>query len=232
MATTDERFRLSYGRLSEEKAREGRDLVGWKGAPWSVAAVIAVALAGPASGAGRPPAVAHDGPFGIAMGESLAELGPVQKIGAGYYKVLHPLRQNPIVANVWVFVYPSTGVCDIEAETVVNEDDPTAEAAMRQTDDLANSLGAKYGVTLKKVDNCDDRDGACDASLARKIYDHTAKYMYGWNFGAVHRPDHLGIVAVGVSVYSPISTAARLAYLSDRVAACETAEAAAGAAGL
>ena len=204
---------------------------------WFAAAGLVAALAGPASGAGEhrtaaTAAVAHDGPFGIALGEPVADLGPVQDLGNGNYIVLHPPRSNPQIARVMVQAFPSTGVCNIDGTSDAFANDPNAVRAKQLVDDLASSLAVKYGAPTKKVDDCDDSAGGCDTFLTLKISQHAARYGYGWNFDGALRADHIGIIGAMVQTDDGVSTTADVGYLSDRTDACQKAEAAAGAAGL
>jgi hypothetical protein len=200
-----------------------------------VAIAMSSVIAGSASGASRKhaeSATARDGPFGIAMGEPLAEIGPVQEMEPGRYLVLRPPKPDGRFTNVFVIAHASTGVCQIFAASDANEDDPAAQTARANVDDVADSLTQKYGPATKKDDDCDDSDGECASGLAQKLAEGTAHYQYGWNFDKAPRPDHIGIIGVGITAYGPTRTATNLIYMSDRVAGCGNANAAAGASAL
>jgi hypothetical protein len=197
---------------------------------WLVAALIVGAFVGPASGASRQRAaeaapVARDGPFGIAMGESLSDLGPVEKNDVGY-KVQSPPRPSPDIYLVSVQAFPTTGVCTIFAATKPDDNDPGAFNAKGLIDRLADALQSKYG-PASKIDRCDAAAGICSQYLTQAIEAGTAHYAYVWSFKGA-RSDHIGQIVAAVQGVGDVSTSVMIAYVSDN-ADCETAKNAAGA---
>jgi hypothetical protein len=194
---------------------------------WLIAAAILGVLVGPAEAqsgkhAAEAAPVAHDGPFGIAMGEPLSQLGPVEKNEAGY-RVKSPPRPSDQIYQVDVEAYPSTGVCSILATTRPNENDPNAVNAKMDADGLASALQSKYGAPIK-VDKCEAAIGAeCAHFLTQAISAGSANYAYLWKF-ASPRPDHIQAIAIGVSALSDISTSVMVDYLSDSSDACQAAK--------
>jgi hypothetical protein len=156
----------------------------------------------------------------------------VEKLSDGYYEVLHPLRPNPQIASVVVVAFPSTGVCQIIAESQRFANDSNAAKAKQAEDDLAAALTVKYGPPASKLDECDDSGGGCDSSLAMKMNQQAAHYGYGWNFESAPRADHIGIIGALVRAHDAVTTSAGVGFLSDRTAACQQAIARAAASGL
>ncbi len=194
---------------------------------WLAAALVVGAFAGPASGAdhGEAAPVARDGPFGIAMGESLSDLGPVEKNDVGY-KVLSPPRPSPDIYLVSVQAFASTGVCTIFAATKPDDNDPGAFDAKGLIDRLANALQSKYGPATK-IDRCDAGPGVCSQYLTQAIEAGTAHYAFVWSFKDA-RSDHIGQIIAAVQGVGDVSTSVMIAYLSDN-GACDAAKNAAAA---
>ncbi len=187
---------------------------------WLTAVAILVGLAG-AAHAARAATVAHEGPFGIAMGEPLSELGPLEKLGK-QYKVLSPPRPSPGILMVTVEAYPTTGVCMITGVSTVNHDDPNGVAVKQLVDNLAGILASKYG-EFKKLDQCNNNDATCEHYLTQAFEDHSAKYLYGWVLKGP-RPDHiLGLEVLAASLDAN-TTIAKIQYFSDNADACSAAD--------
>jgi hypothetical protein len=148
------------------------------------------ALVGPASGAGRehvvsPVPVARDGPFGIAIGEPLADLHAVFLHEQGYaenasYQVPHPPKPNADFPLVEVVGFPATGVCEIAAFSNRFEADPSGEKAKAFVDRTAELLKAKYGPEDVKEDDCEDSDAECSQTWTFELLEHRATYAYIW----------------------------------------------------
>lgn len=199
-------------------------------AGWLIAALIVGACVGPASGASRGRAaqaapVARDGPFGIAMGEPLSELGPVVKDDSGY-TLQSPPRTSPDIDMVSVEAYPTTGVCSIVAATKPNDTDPGAFNAKAHLDGLADALKSKYG-PASKVDNCNAAPGVCSQYLTQAIEAGQAHYAYLWSFKDA-RSDHIAQIVAAVEGVGDVTTSVMIMFVSDN-GACEAAKNAAGA---
>jgi hypothetical protein len=184
---------------------------------WLIAAAILAAFVGPAGAA----PVARDGPFGIAMGEPLSELGPLEKLGE-QYKVLSPPRPSPGILVVTVEAFPSTGVCMITGVYTVNHNDPNGVAAKQLVDQLADILASKYG-EFKKLDQCNNNSATCEQYLTQAFENHSATYLYGWMLKGP-RLDHLLALEVVADALDANSTTANIRYFSDNADACAAAE--------
>ena len=175
-------------------------------------------------------AVPHDGPFGIAMGEPLADLGPVEKAPSNGYKVLKPPRPNDAFRLIIVQAFRTTGVCEIFASQYF-EDDPNAQKAIQATDSLADSLKEKYG-PYTKVDTCSGDDASCRDLFTAELNEQAAKYGYGWDFTGKVRDDKIWRVALAVTALNGTTSIMGLAYWSANQEACDAAERAANASSL
>jgi hypothetical protein len=197
----------------------------------AAAAAICVALPSIAEPAAHP--VAQDGPFGIAMGEPIADLGPITALPvAGLYEVLRPPETSPDLTSVAVVAFASTGVCEVAAESEPHPNDPMARLAKSEVDAVAAALVSKYGPGAK-VEACSDGDGdgTCATALARKLSQRAARYGYVWDFSAHPRPDHVWKIAV-MAAADDDKTKVTVGLFNDRRQACDAADKAAGGSGL
>lgn len=178
-----------------------------------------------------PPAKAepHDGPFGIAMGEPISELGPVTDVGKGQYTVLRPPRPNPLFPTVSVFAYPETGVCLVFGSSDLIDLDPQGQKVKRAVDEAAEVLATKYGPGAKQ-EQCNGDPQECQDAWTIKLSLGEAQYAYGWLFAG--RPDHIGTILVEADAEHATQSRVNLGYRSTATDACEAAAAAAKASGL
>ena len=173
--------------------------------------------------------VTHDGPFGIYMGEPLAELHAV-RIGPNLYQVAHPPKPNGDFPTVFVRAFQTTGVCQIMASTSVNTDDPTGERVRSDVDRIAGLLEPKYGPYTKTQD-CNDSDDACERVWTLDKKQGLASYAYNWNASKVAKSEGIARITVLAEADSATSTEAGLGYDSSDEA-CIAAEKAAEGSGL
>jgi hypothetical protein len=146
---------------------------------WIAATLAIGSLAGPAFGADseravRAAGVAHDGPFGIAMGEPLSEVGPVEEIAPALYHVLAPPRANQDLTYVAVVAYPETGVCEIEGRGPKARLDPKGVQVRTTVNQIAEALIDKYGPYSQKTEYC-NRLELCDSYWVAELKNGDAK---------------------------------------------------------
>ena len=190
------------------------------------AAALSLSAPGLANAATHEPsAAARDGPFGIAMGEPLSDLGPLEKLGMKF-RVVSPPRPSPDIFGVTVEGFPSTGVCMITGISAVNHDDPNAVAAKQIVDQFSDVLATKYGAFTKKIDRCDNNSATCERYLTQAIQDESARYGYIWALKAP-RSDHLYAFEVLAHSLDANSTVAEVTYFGDNAETCSAAEKAA-----
>jgi hypothetical protein len=203
--------------------------------PWASTAVVALLLlsvAGFAVGTHASPVAApHDGPFGIAMGEPLSELGPVRLAAPGRYEVLRPRRPNSMLVRVYVDLYPSTGVCEIDGNSAGVIGDERGVQLRRVLDEIAETLKSKYG-PYRKDDTCSTSAEECVEFWTEKLNEGVQKYDYDWNFGTSARPDNTNEINLSAQATSSIKSYAVLSYFSANQAACDAAAKAAQASSL
>ena len=193
------------------------------GGIWAIAITgFAVGLGGPASA--TPPA--HEGPFGISMGESVAELHGVP-MGRDIYRVSRPPTPNADFPLILVVAFPTTGVCQIMGSGNVNTDDPTGEKVQSDVDRLAGLLEAKYGPS-KKQDDCNDSDEACNRVWTFDAKQGVASYSYNWVNSAAAKPQKIALITLMAQADSAASTEAVLGYDSSDEACAAARKAAEG----
>jgi hypothetical protein len=194
--------------------------------------VLGVGIAA-ASGGGlqAAPAVDHDGPFGIAMGEPLADLGPVQAVQPGAYLVLRPPRPNSEIEQVVVTAFPNLGVCRIQGLTSDNEFDNTGSLARSAADRLAEALKPKYGEPAKATE-CNGSEDECANAWVQEVRQGAARYIYGWGTPGPGWPANIGKVILTVHAASSTDTFVSLSYASTNDAACAAALSAAAGSSL
>lgn len=177
------------------------------------------------------PAVINNGPFGISMGEPLADLGKTvpQPELLGVYLVVHPPKPSPALPRVGVMAFPSTGVCRVVGAAAVIED-ARGTSARQQADQLAALLEQKYG-SPNKTDECDDEDG-CRSLWVDDVYDGHARYQYQWNLQDSHRPDGIVTIVVKVMADDALRSYPAVSYYFANNPACEAAVSAANGAAL
>src|SRR5580698_2562325 len=139
-----------------------------------------------ADAATTPPA--HDGPFGLYMGEPMSALGPLTRDQMTYV-VANPPKANAQFPVVAVEVYPGTGVCVIGGVGDVIENDPDGTNVRRAADDLSAALTSKYGAPTK-VDSCSADD--CSAGWADWAAKGNALYGYKWEDAPVAKAQGIG----------------------------------------
>ena len=192
------------------------------------AALAAMAFAGHSDRARAAPA-AHDGPFGIYMGEPLSALGKVTRSDPGFYVVTHPPRPSDSVPWVSVQAYASTGVCAIMGMSDFYDDDPSGSQAIGRADSLAAVLEGKYGPG-EKYDSCDGDEDDCGANWARTEHSGSARYGYEWKPDQARLPDGVRLIRVAAVAVSATSTHAVVGYLSSNESGCSQAQQQSGAA--
>jgi hypothetical protein len=190
----------------------------------------AIGFAPAAAAAQTLKTVDHEGPFGIAMGEPLADLGPVKMISPGYYEVLAPTRPNNVFNIVLVDVFPSLGVCQIQANAPPNKFDVNGSLARTTSDNLAQALTTKYGQPAK-TNICNASSEECADSWTVLLNQRTARYGYSWYFGTT-RSDRLKEIDLDVNAINAISTYVSLTYFSNDYDACQNAKKSASAGSL
>ena len=174
-------------------------------------------------------AVNHDGPFGIAMGEPLAELGPVQVVAPGTYQVMAPVRPNNVLGTVIVAAFPNLGVCRIIGLSSRNEFDSSGSLARATTDQVAATLTQKYGQPTKGAD-CYASSDMCSGFWTTEVYKGAASYYYNWKTPTAAWPANIGSIQVAVRASNEIATRVSLIYSSSDDDSCSAAiKAAAGA---
>jgi hypothetical protein len=199
--------------------------------PAGCAMIAAFALPPLGQGAERAAGSAHDGPFGLYMGEPLAALGRVTPNGQSTYDVLSPPKPLADFDTLRVSVYPATGLCDIMGIQHV-KDDPSATKAMRSVDDLVSALKTKYGDYQKKLDTCDADEHSCRTFRTELLSEQRSAYAYTWEFSDGARPDRIGRVAVAANASNATMSVVLIYYQSADKDACEAAQNAARAGGL
>ncbi len=202
-----------------------------------VAATAVSMLVAPLAAMGAPhhadsvATVAHDGPFGIAMGEPLSEVGPVNPQGAGDYTVLKPPRPSPLFASVIIEAFPSTGVCTIIGATTDILLDTSGSQTRQKVDDDAAALATKYGAPRKGA-NCTGTQDECSTLWPLEVMQGAANYAYLWTFNGPPRDDKIASVVLAAAASGPSRTYVALEYDSANAEACAEASKAAKAAGL
>jgi hypothetical protein len=176
--------------------------------------------------------VAHDGPFGIAMGEPLNELGPVRATNVpGRYQVLKPSRPNSVFTVVFVNVYSATGVCEIDGNTANITGDIRGDQLREILDSSAETLSSKYG-PYKKTNVCHIDAQECIEFWTMKVNEGSQIYSYDWDFSNSPRADKIGLISLQAGADSSIISYPVLGYFNSDKAGCDAASKAAQAASL
>jgi hypothetical protein len=197
------------------------DLSGCIRGTFAIVALVAlvsspvVAASRHATPAPRPSATAavdHDGPFGIVIGEPIAELGATTKISPGQYRVVAPPRPNASLNYVTVYAFPEGGVCRIVATGAWAQFD-TAGAKIRGiVDELASTLEQKYGAYTRKTDTCEGDNTVCTESWLGQLNNKRADYRYYWDLSKMARQDGVASVELDTIAADSITAAAIIYY--------------------
>ena len=177
------------------------------------------------------PAVAHDGPFGIAMGEPLAELGPLTPVQPGVSQVVHPPRANDKLPTVAVVAFPNMGVCRILGGSDPYPFDQNGKLVRSLVDQLAATLTQKYGPPVK-TDTCSASNDECQDFWTTVLRQKNAQYDYQWSADKSPLPPGVKSILLTEVAYNEIRTGAVLTYFGVNDDACAAALAAAAAASL
>jgi hypothetical protein len=178
-----------------------------------VAATRHVAAPASVSHASPAPAVDHDGPFGIVIGEPLSELGPIEKIGPGHYHVVAPARPNASFTYVSVYGFADGGVCRVVASSPSVGFDGDGIKIRDIIDNLASTLQQKYGPYTNKTDQCDASEDLCHQFWVDQVNSYKAKYNYYWDFSrAPPRQDNIGAVQIQATASNSITSFAVIFY--------------------
>jgi hypothetical protein len=191
--------------------------VGWLAAGGAIGS-LALLLASPACAQSPGKAIDHDGPFGIAMGEPLADLGPVRSIAPGQYQVLAPTRPNDTLNYVSVFAFPNLGVCRIIGVTQMITFDTDGNKAKLVVDSIAETLRQKYG-EYNKTDVCNS-DIMCKDYWVDQINKHDAKYQYSWDLSKNVKPDGVNAIHLDLGASDSITTYGKITYFDVDDDAC------------
>ena len=160
-------------------------------------------------------AVAHDGPFGIGMGEPLGALGRVRPIEPGLYAVAAPPRPSLDFDEVSVTAFPETGVCMITGKSSNRIDSGGSE--MRATvDRIADVLVQKYGPYESKTDYCDGAADVCSNDWVTQLNNQHAEHSYLWTFAKTPRSDDIGGILLEVGALDGATSYARITYMSAK----------------
>lgn len=216
----------------------GGKMLGHHWTPLAAATAVSLLVA-PFAAIGAPhhanaaAAAAHDGPFGIVMGEPLADLGPTKYEGSnGVYEVLSVPRPSSVFTGVGVQAFPSTGVCLIQASKDPIDYDTTGERIKASIDDTEALVATKYGAPLKKIDDCSALPVECSTFWSLKASEGSATYEYVWDLSASKRTDGIGIVSVTAVFTSAQRAYVSVRYYSQNRSACDEASKGDRAAGL
>ena len=195
-----------------------------------VIAIAQVAHSEPAA-TSKTAAVDHDGPFGIAMGETLEDLGPVQKTGNGVYHVLRPARPNEVLNFVSVVAFPTLGVCKILAVGDINQEDQRGSAVKSTVDRLSEALSTKYGTPQQEQD-CQASDTECSDYWTIQLHEGQAHYRYLWDLRSAQRADKIAMIQDEAMALNSVRTIPRVTYFAANDDACVAAMQAASGASL
>jgi len=196
----------------------------------SAALWLSVSLAvGGASAAPAPRA--HDGPFGIAMGEPLDQLITEKTSQAGRYVVTHHVALPSGIASLAVDAFPSTGVCLIRGTSLVATDDQAGAVLRRKIDEFAELLKAKYGPYVK-TDNCDGLSEECTDLWVQRLNLGKANYNYDFDLSNAGRSDKIGYIEVGADAVDAITSYLYVEYYNVDKDGCDAARKTAASAGL
>jgi hypothetical protein len=179
---------------------------------------LVLLITSPASAQPPGKAVDHDGPFGIAMGEPLADLGPVKAIAPGQYQVAAPTRPNDTFSHVSVFAFPNLGVCRIVGVTRAITFDTDGNKAKVVVDGIAETLRHKYG-EYRKTDVCNS-DVMCKDYWVDQINKHDAHYQYSWDLSKDVKPDGVSAIRLELGAIDPITTYGTIIYFDVDDDAC------------
>ena len=200
-----------------------------------LAAGVAVQI-GPGGARAATPAaaVARDGPFGIAFGEPLSEVGPTTNNDddPGGYTVVKPARANADLPLVAVIAFPSLGVCRIWAESRDITGDTTGVQVRAIIEGVATALQSKYGPPSAKQNTCTDLPQACREFWTLKISENKLTYEYDWKFADPNRPDKIEAIRLDADASNSITSWVQLTYFGTSDDKCEAAMKAAKASSL
>jgi hypothetical protein len=176
-------------------------------------------------------AVAHDGPFGIAMGEPLADLGEVSAVQPGVSRVLHPPRTNDKLPTVAVVSFATMGVCRIYGASEPYPFDADGKLVRSLVDQLAVTLTQKYG-TPTKTDTCSAPADECQDNWTTALRRKAAEYSYRWSADKSPLPPGVKTMLLTEVPYNEIKTGAVVTYFGVNDDACAAALTAAAGASL
>jgi hypothetical protein len=165
------------------------------------------------------------------MGEPLSELGPVRLAAPGRYQVLRPSRPNAVLTQVYVNLYPSTGVCQIDASSPDIIGDERGVQLRQMVDGIAETLKSKYG-PYKKTDTCSTSTSECAEFWTEKLNEGVQEYDYDWDFGTSPRADKTNEIKLSAQASNSIKSYPVLTYFNADEAACDAAAKAAQASSL
>jgi hypothetical protein len=190
------------------------------------AACLAWTVGQPTSTLAAPaqPSAPQDGPFGIAMGESIQNLGQVTQLqNPGWYIVVAPPRPNATFKRILVQAFPATGVCVIKGlgDTFINDEQGVLVRSV--VDQTAEALKTKYGAYIENK-HCVDEAGSCSEFWAQTLSRGGLTYMDLIDLSQTPRPDHIGLVGVLASASDSFKTWAAVEYHSAAHEECAKAE--------
>jgi hypothetical protein len=106
-----------------------------------------------------------DGPFGIKVGGSFAQVSNWDKLDKeGFFSSNSPPNPHPDFESVVVEAYSTSGVCTVRGVGRNNEGDGAGSAVQSQVEQLAKALETKYG-PYQTVNICSGGDIACQSDF-------------------------------------------------------------------
>lgn len=196
------------------------------GIGWALASAIAIGIAlqpGLAAAGGGP---AHDGPFGLYVGEPVSALGPVQRNDdQKTYVVLHPPAPDPVLTTINVTAFPGPGVCVIVGSSKDIENDAAGAQVQALADQLSQTLTARYGPSAAKQADCTDSAQWCGEQWVESLYSGHADYGYSWKIDPADNPQHLSQIILKAKATTADKAHVTVSYIGDNSEACTAANA-------
>lgn len=168
--------------------------------------------------------VVRDGPFGLAMGQPIAELKFAQSDQGDptQARILASVpRPMSEIETYAVLAFPDTGICEIRAVSKTFDSDAYGHNIRPAMDSLAVALDGRYG-KHQKIDRCSGYGGCQFFQMGLK--DGSKAYAYEWSKKTGAKvPESLESIALFAMPGEFNDTFFRLDYVSSNRKDCEAA---------
>lgn len=169
-------------------------------------------------------APARDGPFGLAMGQPMAELkfDQSEDVEPSQPRILssvpRPMSEIELYAAL---AFPETGLCEIRAVSKTYDADAYGYNIRPAMDALAVALDGKYGKS-KKIDQCVRYDNCQFFQMGLK--DGTKRYAYEWSKSTgANLPESIESISMFAMAGEFNDTVFRIDYRSSNRKGCDAA---------